>query len=301
MVISEPLVSIFCDTYNHELYIKQCLEGFISQKTNFAFEVLVHDDASTDRTPEIIREYEKLYPHIIKPVYQSVNHYSRGMKIWINYQFPRVKGKYIALCEGDDYWTDPYKLQKQVQFLEENRDCSACYTNAIYLDENNKSSDVYLKGLKEGRVPINSLILRGGAIYPTASLVFRYTPYIFDGFKKIYELNGDNLLILLLAMQGCVYYFDQTSCVYRKWDGGVYSKTINDKSAAINRKVKTVIGLKKLLKISKKPFKRYIIKRISGESLYVLLNDKSVERMAYLKNLNMKDLLRFLRKVILDS
>ena len=91
------------------------------QKTDFPFEILIHDDASTDGTADIIREYEAKYPDIIKPIYQTENQYSKGIKVSQVYQFPRAKGKYIALCEGDDYWTDPYKLQKQVDFRSESR------------------------------------------------------------------------------------------------------------------------------------------------------------------------------------
>jgi glycosyltransferase involved in cell wall biosynthesis len=118
--MNEPLVSICCLAFNHELFIRQCIEGFMMQKTNFKFEILIHDDASTDNTAEIIKEYEYKFPDIIKPIYQSENQYSKGIGVSRVYQFPRAQGKYIALCEGDDYWTDPLKLQKQVNFLEAN-------------------------------------------------------------------------------------------------------------------------------------------------------------------------------------
>jgi glycosyltransferase involved in cell wall biosynthesis len=117
---NDPLVSICCITYNHEKYIQQCLEGFLIQKTTFLFEILIHDDASTDRTADIIREYETKYPDIIKPIYQTENQYSKGVIVSAVYNWPRAKGKYIALCEGDDYWIDSYKLQKQVDFMEAN-------------------------------------------------------------------------------------------------------------------------------------------------------------------------------------
>lgn len=126
----KPLVSIFTLTYNHALYIRQCLDGFIMQKTSFSFEVIVNDDASTDGTTDIIREYESKYPEIIKPVYHDENLYSKGeYGFWKRYCLPRARGKYIALCEGDDYWIDPLKLQKQVDFLEVNREYSMCCTD----------------------------------------------------------------------------------------------------------------------------------------------------------------------------
>ena len=126
--MTTPLVSICCITYNHAPYIRQCLDGFVMQKTNFTFEVLVHDDASTDDTADIIREYEARYPGIIKPIYQTENQYSQGVNVNRTYNYPRAHGKYIALCEGDDYWTDPLKLQKQVDFLEANENVMMVYT-----------------------------------------------------------------------------------------------------------------------------------------------------------------------------
>ena len=113
---TKPIVSICCITLHHEKYIRDAIEGFLMQKTSFPIEILIHDDASTDDTANIIREYEEKFPNIIKPIYQTENQYSKGISISATYQFPRALGKYIALCEGDDYWTDPLKLQKQVDF-----------------------------------------------------------------------------------------------------------------------------------------------------------------------------------------
>jgi len=124
-----PLVSIDCITYNHKQYIRDAIEGFLMQITNFPVEILIHDDASTDGTAEIIREYEKQYPWLIKPVYQTENQYSKHNGIISKIQYARARGKYLAFCEGDDYWTDPYKLQKQVDFLESNVWVDICPTN----------------------------------------------------------------------------------------------------------------------------------------------------------------------------
>ncbi|MBN1214147.1 MAG: glycosyltransferase family 2 protein, partial [Candidatus Lokiarchaeota archaeon] len=114
-----PLVSICCSAYNHVNYIKDSIQGFIIQKTSFPFEILIHDDASTDGTTEIVKDYEHKYASLIKPIYQKDNQYSKGISPG-NINRKRATGKYIAICEGDDYWTDPYKLQKQVDFLESN-------------------------------------------------------------------------------------------------------------------------------------------------------------------------------------
>lgn len=132
MDTAEPLVSVSCITYNHALYIRQCLDGFVMQKTTFPFEVLIHDDASTDGTAEIIKEYEKKYPHIIKPIYEEENQWKKGRRGTRVFNYPRAKGKYLALCEGDDYWTDPLKLQKQVDFLEAHLDYGLVYTDVNF-------------------------------------------------------------------------------------------------------------------------------------------------------------------------
>lgn len=122
------MVSVSTIVYNHERFLRQCIEGVLSQQTNFAFEYLIHDDCSTDSSADIIREYAAKYPDIIKPIYESENQYSKGgpwgSAVW---NYPRAKGKYIALCEGDDYWTDPLKLQKQVDFMESHPEYSVCF------------------------------------------------------------------------------------------------------------------------------------------------------------------------------
>jgi len=125
-----PLVSISCITYNQAAFICSCFDGFLSQITNFEFEILVHDDASTDGTKQIIEDYTAKYPNLFFPIYQSENQYSKGLRgIMVRFNFPRARGKYIALCEGDDYWIDPYKLQKQVDFLESNPDYGLVHTS----------------------------------------------------------------------------------------------------------------------------------------------------------------------------
>ncbi len=134
--MNKPLVSICCITFNQKAYIKDCIDGFLMQKTNFNFEILIHDDASTDGTQEIISEYELKYPNLIKAILQLENQYSKGIKPLVKYIFPIAQGKYIALCEGDDYWTDPFKLQKQVDFLETNPHVGLVHTDAsIYFED----------------------------------------------------------------------------------------------------------------------------------------------------------------------
>lgn len=164
-----PLVSIACITYNHEKYIRQCLEGFVKQKTDFKFEIVIHDDASTDKTAEVIRQYWRKYPELFKPILQNKNKYSEKKGILKTYVYPKCEGKYIALCEGDDYWTDPLKLQKQVDFLEANPEYGMCYTqckrfkqNQNKFEENNWGgpSELFSEFWKQNCVPTLTVVYR---------------------------------------------------------------------------------------------------------------------------------------------
>ena len=136
MIKKNILVTVKCTVYNHEPYLRQCLDGFVMQKTNFAFEVLVHDDASTDGSKAIIEEYAERYPNIIKPMYETVNQYQiGGFYRIIQLMNKYVQGKYIAICEGDDYWIDPLKLQKQVDYMEVHPKCGLVYTKINQLEQ----------------------------------------------------------------------------------------------------------------------------------------------------------------------
>lgn len=122
-----PVVSVCCATFNHDRFLEQTLGGILSQVTDFPFEVLIHEDASTDKSAEIAKKYEQAYPGIIRLVLQTENQWSRGHRIVAEFLLPIAQGRYIALCEGDDYWVDPGKLQKQVKFLDENPDYALCF------------------------------------------------------------------------------------------------------------------------------------------------------------------------------
>ena len=181
-----PLVSISCITYNHEPYIVQALNGFLMQKTSFPFEILIHDDASTDRTADIIREYEKKFPNLIKPIYQKENQYSKGNRsILASFVYPRAKGKYIAICEGDDYWIDENKLQMQVDFLENNPEYGMCYTKSKQYNQsmqkfNKKSIGADFDGFED--------LLKNGNRIPTLTTVYRKD--LLDKYQK--EIQPSN-------------------------------------------------------------------------------------------------------------
>lgn len=215
--ISKPLVTIVCVTYNHKLYIRQCIDGFMMQKTNFVFDVLIHDDASSDGTAEIIREYEKMYPHIIKPIYQKENQYSKGIDVSV-YIFPRLNSKYIAWCEGDDYWIDPVKLQRQVAFMESHENYSMCFHNVWKL-ENSKMNK--FSSLRKEEIYASDII--NDWIVPTCSILFKRNCFNIDDYYKISCVVGDFNLFINLSQNGKIHYINSIMGVYRIHSNGITS------------------------------------------------------------------------------
>jgi glycosyltransferase involved in cell wall biosynthesis len=222
------MVSISCLTYNHEPYIREAIESFLNQKTTFPFEILIHDDASTDKTAEIIREYELKNPHLIKPIYQTENHYVKKYKTIVQVQRGRAKGKYYAMCEGDDYWTDPYKLQKQVDFLEANPKFSFCFHDACILNQGTGEKQKRIGDRKiDEIVDLKSLILQKNIV--TASLLFKNFLNWSDLPDWYFRVKaGDYALMILLAEKGLGKYIPDTMSVYRIHEGGVWSRENQD-------------------------------------------------------------------------
>jgi glycosyltransferase involved in cell wall biosynthesis len=212
----KPLVTINCTTYNQEPYIRQCIEGFLMQKTNFPFEVLIHDDASTDKTAEIIREYEVKYPDIIKPIFQTENQYSKKVRISSIFQYPRAKGKYIALCEGDDYWIDSLKLQKQVTLLEENEEYGLIHTNFYRFFQNKKKLRNRLKEYIPNEQVTDYLLEKNFISTPT--VVFKKDLLNHVDWKEINDLKlklMDWPLWLIFSRYCKFKYIPEVTTVYR--------------------------------------------------------------------------------------
>lgn len=211
----QPFVSICCITYNHEAYIRSALDGFLSQKTDFLFEILIHDDASQDGTADIIREYERRYPGQIRPILREENQYSKGISNISIFNFPRARGKYIAMCEGDDYWTDPYKLQKQIDYLEAHPDCALCFHSAVIQSVDGSKAEGMMRPYKGNRRIEPGRIVDKTSGYPTASLTF--PAYIVKELPDYY-VNcpvGDIPMQLMMAAEGYGWYMDEPMCVYR--------------------------------------------------------------------------------------
>lgn len=212
----KPLVSICCLTYNHEPYIRDALEGFLKQKVTFPYEILIYDDASTDNTPGIIKEYFLRYPRLIRPILQEENQYSKGISNPSGaFNFPRVRGKYVAMCEGDDYWTDEGKLQAQIDYLEAHADCSLCFHSAKIATVDGSKSDKYMRPYKGDRMVSPEEMIDKSRGYPTASMVFRAS--LVESLPSYYRdcPVGDTPLQLMAAAAGYGYYMDRAMSVYR--------------------------------------------------------------------------------------
>ncbi len=215
MVETQVAVSVICNAYNHGKYIRDTLEGFVMQETDFKFEVLVHDDASTDNTADIIREYEGKYPEIIKPIYQTENQYSQGIKPGAKFQYPRAKGKYIAFCEGDDYWTDPKKLQKQYDALELHPEIDICaHKTRVIMAKNGKTVRYISPADKDMVLKAEDVIYGEGDFVCTNSLMFR--PHVIHNPTKFrQQLMLDYTMQIQGSLNGGMLYLDDCMSVYR--------------------------------------------------------------------------------------
>ena len=230
---TQPLVSTSTLTFNHAPYIRECIEGILMQKTTFPVRVVIFDDCSTDGTREIVKEYESRYPKLIIGIYPVKNTYNKPERkdALKPRDAARDAAKYVAACEGDDYWTDPLKLQKQVEFLEANQDYSMCFHGAMLVYEDCQTSKPFRE--IETREYSGVEILREWTI-ATASVVFRKEAYVPKSHPDF--LYGDIILFLSLAENGKIMGMSDIMSVYRKHDGGLTSP----KNANLSRSLKFV-------------------------------------------------------------
>lgn len=220
---TEPLmVTIRCITFNQASYIRDCLDGFVMQKTNFRFEAIVHDDASTDGNAEIIKVYGEKYPNIIKPILEKENQWSKRDGSLSRIMEANTHGKYVALCEGDDYWIDPLKLQKQVDFLEAHPEYSMCWTDAF--QETNGGKTPFARYSESCQSPMEDIIEKGGAFIPTCSILIRREVYEAMPKEAKGWYVGDYPLQMWAGWSGKVWYMKEQTCVYRAMAIGSWSE-----------------------------------------------------------------------------
>lgn len=221
----EPiLVAIHCLVYNHESYLRDCFEGFVMQKTNFRFVAIVHEDCSTDNSAAIVREYETKYPDIFCPIYETENQYSKhdgSLGRIMNAAIDATGAKYIAMCEGDDYWTDPLKLQKQVDILEADETLMACCTDCSVVDHHSVLLKEKRGGVVKDDIPGRYNLrefFRDNHQYPTLSVVYRNTHKDEVRAKHRHTENaflGDWTMWICLLIYGDMYFLNEVTCAYR--------------------------------------------------------------------------------------
>lgn len=261
---SDPLVSISCITYNHINYIEQCLDGFLEQETDYPFEILIHDDCSTDGTTEIIQKYSTKYPDIIKPMYETENQYQKGKPagslIW---NIPRAKGKYIALCEGDDYWIDENKLQMQVDFLENNPEYTMCFHDAVVVNELENEVDSFSYHVIEKDYSATELFENW--VVPTASMLFKKEILCYKLADRENFIAGDIVLVEQACVYGKVHGFKKKMSVYRIQENGLtWSKERREKTLRLHPN--HYIALKKNFPLISK----FVINKKISESYLIL-------------------------------
>lgn len=285
---SEVKVSVIVTTYNHGKYLNQCLDGILSQKTSYTYEIIVHDDASNDNTPQIISEYYHKYPGIIRAILQHENIYSQGKSVFDEY-YRFVRGEYIATCEGDDFWIDDYKLEKQISFLENNLEYIAVYHRALVVDHSGKSMRKLYPGLYSK--PNFSIKELRNYNLPgqTATRVYRnfwskIKPDIYKDYQQCKGV-GDRKLALILTLQGKVYYSDDIMSAYR------YVTHFGDSYSARNHgQNRTYISFEEMLSMnnfSKKNYNKIIFSNIRElqilwDSFAILLKQRRKQDMEIL-------------------
>ncbi|MBQ8635611.1 glycosyltransferase [bacterium] len=290
----EIKVAIACQTYNQAKYIRQMLDGFVMQKTNFRFVAYVGDDCSTDGTKEIIEEYAKKYPEIIKPIYQQTN--TKGAMNFMD-TFNACKAQYVAWCEGDDYWTDENKLQKQADFLDCHPDYSGCFHPVKVIYENNEKKSAFYPAKKtmlgKNKITLNELLHKN--YIQTNSIMYRWRfqdgslgQYFFE-----YILPGDWYLHLLHAKCGPIGYIDEVMSVYRRQPQGIwYDSIANPERLKLNNGLYMFNFYKNVYKNIADCSQNYfqnVLAPITHELLLNYFNYGDFEKLQEFKNLN-KDL-----------
>ena len=219
-------VSIICNAYNQESYLEKAIESMLVQKTSFDYEIIIHDDVSTDGTVDIIRKYVTAYPEKIKVIYEQKNQYSQGADFITEVIKDIAKGKYIAMCEGDDFWIDENKLQLQRDALENHPECDMCACWGCTVTEDGKREISQIRPRTgNGILSTENVILGGGQYLVTAGIFFRRQMYenLLE-FEKITPL--DYVIQIKGSLRGGIFYIDKKMAVYRRYATGSWTNDV---------------------------------------------------------------------------
>lgn len=288
---NKPVVSVQCITYNQELYIANALDSFLMQETNFPFEVIVHDDASTDETADVIKAYEEKYPKIIKPIYETENQFSKrdgSLRKIVN---NACNGKYFAYCEGDDFWCDPLKLQKQYDIMESHPECSLCThivqvisEKGIKRDAQIPSNEWFDKNIVEQHEFAQTLIAEHR--FPFQTSCYFIPKKIIQENISFFDSpgNGDEKTLRVCLNEGKIYFIKSVMSCYRSLSAGSWTvKTL--KSNGVEKGWLNTINLNNLFDVfSKHKFHNYIKNGNEKIQLDILIQKRLFKKLFEAEN-----------------
>lgn len=281
--MKKPKISVWCLVYNHENYLRQCLEGFVKQETEYDYEVIVHDDVSTDNSAAIIREYAERYPYIVKPIYEKENQWSKKDGSLDRIFRENCKGEYIAICEGDDCWIDSRKLQKQITFLESHPDYSMCCTDAKILSSNEELD--WSRYDSDSDISPSDMIIGGGLYIQTCTLVYRRDLIDFINYEFVQKCHiGDYPLQIAASLKGKVRYINEKTAIYRyenqnSWTYSNIGKKMDKRIEGYRTEIDMLLGFDE---ISKELYHRAFSRAIANTIYMVALFKNS--KMKYIVN-----------------
>ncbi len=273
-------VSVICTAYNHEKFIEKSLKSVLSQKTNFDFEIIVHDDASDDGTADIIMNYYNRFPDKIVPIIQKENQYSKGINVFSTYIVPKAKGKYIAFLECDDFWCDDSKLQKQYDYMEKNLNCSMCVHNTYKYNLMNDNKQLF-NNWDNVHILTKEDVFMGWNVHFSAYFLRKNTRVYVKEFEKYW--CGDFVILCWFFYQGEIVCLPEVMSVYNynNTQGMTYTYYMRDKKIQIDRENERIEFLKKYDALTQGKYRKIIRKRVQKTDFYnklyeseLLLSDK---------------------------
>ncbi len=290
-------ITVICLAYNHEKFIGRALEGFINQKTKYKYEILVHDDASTDSTKTIIESFQKQYPELVFPFFEEENQYSNPNSLFVrDILIKNARGRYIAFCDGDDYWIDENKLEMEVDALEQNTNVNICATRTL-LETNGKINGEVRPKDHDCIIPFEEVVDGGGDYVGTASLVFRKS--IFDNYPVPERIGTlDYIMQMCGSIKGGMYYIDTPTSVYRWFTKGSWTR-----KTRWNLKVKTdtysgiVVALNHINDFTNHAYEEVINKKIKHFSFEVLFANDDYKTMKTAEYIDLYKKTPFTRKI----
>jgi glycosyltransferase involved in cell wall biosynthesis len=271
-----PVVSVLVAAYNHALFIEECLNGILMQVTSFPIEILVHDDASTDNTAELIRQYEVRYPTLFRVVYQHENQHSQGKRPG-DFLRPMARGEYFAICEGDDFWNHPGKLDRQVRALEHEQQSDLCIHKAIAINhETGTETVIGAYRDSDGKVPLDEIIIKKFGQIPTASsLVRRRSIERLQAYRasRPWLTVGDIYLHFFGAQRGGAVYLNEVMSVYRYLAPNSWNSRISkDPQMLLRHAIARIDSYKELDALSEGAHRAAFRSANRGHAEYILWN-----------------------------